>query len=64
MNELNTLKSSILQLIKNREDIITAGKVPSFEVYKQIVGELTGLSLVLGEIEDLQRKQNEADNVG
>jgi hypothetical protein len=42
---------------------INSGNIPNFKVYKQIVGELTGLSLAINEINDLQKKQQEADNV-
>jgi len=63
MNDLKYLKQQLEQLIQTRAIKLNSGNIPNFKVYKQIVGELTGLSLAINEIEDLQRKQNEADNV-
>jgi hypothetical protein len=64
MNELSYLKQQLQALIQNREIRINGGQVESIEVYRQIVGERTGLLLAIYEIEDLLKKQNEADNVG
>jgi len=63
MNDLKYLKQQLEQLIQTRAIKLSSGNIPNFKVYKQIVGEVTGLSLAINEIEDLQRKQNEADNV-
>lgn len=63
MNELKYLKQRLQQMLETRTVKISSGNIPSFEVYKQIVGELTGLSLAINEIDDLQKKQQEADDV-
>ena len=63
MNDLKYLKQRLEQLIETRAIKINSGNIPNFKIYKQIVGELTGLSLAINEIDDLQRKQREADDV-
>ena len=63
MNDLKYIKQKLEQLLETREIKITTGNVPDYTVYRAICGELTGLRLAVREIEDLQDKQHEADNV-
>ena len=63
MNELRYLKQQLLELIKLREEKVNSGNIASFEVYRQITGERTGLLLAVQEIEDLQKRLNEDGDV-
>ena len=63
MNELKYLKQQLMELIKTRETIVNGGNVSNIEVYRQITGERTGLLLAVSEIEDLQKRLNEGDDV-
>ena len=61
MNTLKYLKQQLEQLVKTRERKITAGTIETIEVYRTVRGELTGLSLAIQEVEDLQAKNEEVD---
>jgi len=61
MNTLKYLKQQLEQLVKTRESKITAGTIETIEVYRTVRGELTGLSLAIQEVEDLQAKNEEVD---
>ena len=63
MNELNYLKQQLELLIENRTIKITTGNLSDYAVYRQVVGELRGIALSIDEINAMQRKMNEADNV-
>ena len=63
MNDLKYLKQQLEQRIQTREIKVNTGNISSIEVYRSVCGELTGLRLAVREIEDLQSKMNEADNV-
>ena len=63
MNELNYLKQQLELLIENRTIKITTGNLSDYAVYRQVVGELRGIALAIDEINAMQRKMNEADNV-
>ena len=60
MQELIHLKGKIQELIQLREVKINAGGCEDYAVYKQIVGERTGLLLAIQEINDLHKRISEA----
>ena len=63
MSDLKYLKQKLTELILTREIKVSTGNIPDFEVYRSVCGELTGLRLAVRELEDLQMKINEANNV-
>ena len=63
MNELDYLEKQLTDRIETRSLKVNSGNIPNFKVYKQVVGEMTGLSLAVQDIHDLRKKLNEADNV-
>ena len=50
-------------MIEVRESKILNGNISNMETYRAVVGELTGLRMAIGEINDLHKKQKEIDNV-
>ena len=63
MNELLRLKRSLETLIETRTIKLATGNVSDFTVYKQIVGELRGISLALGEIDDIMKQSQEDEDI-
>ena len=61
MNTLKYLKQTLEQLAETRITKIVSGNIPDIEVYRTVRGELTGLSLAIQEVEDLQAKNEEVD---
>jgi len=61
MQELVHLKGELQKLITTRENKITAGNCEDYTVYKQIVGERTGLLMAVQEINDLLKRSSETD---
>ena len=59
MQELTHLKGKIQELVTTRDNKITAGNCEDFAVYKQIVGERTGLLMAIQEINDLLKRLSE-----
>lgn len=62
MQELTYLKKQLESLLQVREERLTSGSIKSYEEYRAVVGERTGLLLSINEIEDLLKKQQEIDD--
>ena len=60
MQELIHLKGKIQDLVESRDNKITSGSCDDYAVYKQIVGERTGLLMAIQEINDLLKRLSEA----
>ena len=55
-HELDTLRKTLTEKIASRDLITSTGQVKSFEEYRSIVGQRTGLALALQEINGLLNK--------
>ena len=62
MQELTYLKDKIRALQDNRTEALIHGGAKDYPKYTQIVGEITGLTLALSEIDDLQHNIKKANN--
>lgn len=60
MQELIHLRTKIQELVEAREIKINSGSCEDYAVYKQIVGERTGLLLAIQELNDLHKRLSEA----
>jgi len=61
MQELIHLKLKIAELVATRVEKINSGNCEDYAVYKQIVGERTGLLMAVSEINDLLKRSSETD---
>ena len=62
MQELNYLRRKILEAMGNRTEYVASGAAKDYASYQRVVGELSGLSLALDEIEDLQQNIEKAND--
>ena len=58
---LSYLRKQIEVLLNAREIVICGGGAKDFAHYRQMVGERTGLNLVINEINDLQKRLEKLD---
>ena len=57
-DDLDKLIKALKELIQTRERVLGGGQAKDFGHYKQMVGEITGLSLAINEINSLQQRIN------
>ena len=57
-DDLVKLVKDLKDLIHTRERVLGGGQAKDFGHYKQMVGEITGLSLAINEINSLQQRIN------
>ncbi len=61
MLDSSYLKDKLNERITNRAIQLTDGNVANIEAYRTIVGQISGLRLASSEIDDLLKKQREAE---
>jgi hypothetical protein len=49
-------RGKIEALLLTRKEVLCGGGAKDYAHYKQIVGEITGLNLAIGELNDLQKR--------
>ena len=62
MHELKWLKNKLNELKVQRHQSMETGQLKDYAAYRQVVGELTGLTLAIREIEDLQHNIERAND--
>ena len=61
MIDTDVLKDKLQERIDSRTIQITGGAIGNIEEYRTIVGQITGIHIAMLEIEDLLKKQREAE---
>ena len=62
MNELIHLRKTLQGMLEAREESLNFGNATSYEIYKQWVGECTGLRLAISEINNLLKNNEDIDD--